>query len=103
MKKLFIELALSHALAALLLAIALSMSSCISSSSKSNESTMMLPDPDGASQAEGAAYTADAMHFRKSMPSRPDWKPMDFYFKHCNGVDAKSYYSKTSYDCSGPN
>ena len=94
------ELAILHALAALLLAIFLTLTAC-ASGSKSTETTMMLPDPDGASQAEGAAYAADSMHFRKPMPSRPDWKPMDFYYKHCNEIDEKAYYSKTSYECSG--
>ncbi|MGE0762010.1 MAG: hypothetical protein AB7N80_01905 [Bdellovibrionales bacterium] len=75
---------------------------CSSSPTKPGETTMWLPDQDGASTAEGAAYTADSMHFRKPMPSRPNWKPMEFYFKHCNEIDEKPYYSKTAYECSGP-
>lgn len=66
------------------------------------EQSIYLPSSDSNSTASGDAYTADSMHFSKPIPSRPDWKPMEFYYKHCSQVDARAYYSKTSYNCSGP-
>lgn len=94
------KLALTHLLAAMMFVLAIIMTGCASSSK--GETTMMLPDRDAASSADGAAYTADSMHFGKPMPSRPNWKPMEFYYKHCTEADNKSYYSKTDYDCNGP-
>ena len=64
--------------------------------------TFILEDQDEDSTAHGAAYVVDAMSIRTPMPSRPNWKPMEFYYKHCAGVGPKAYYSKTSYECSGP-
>lgn len=64
--------------------------------------TGMLADTDESSTAEGAAYTADSMHFRKEMPKRSSNTPLDFYYKHCTEMNEASFYSKTSYDCSGP-
>ncbi len=60
----------------------------------------MLPDRDDHSTADGAAYTADSMNFRKEMPSHSDWSPTPFYYKHCSEVGPGSFYSKTSYECS---
>lgn len=64
----------------------------------------MIPESDSESTADGEAFTAAAMHFRKRMPARKptveqDW---EFYFKHCAMNGNESYFSKTSYDCSGP-
>lgn len=64
----------------------------------------MLPESDSESTAEGSAFTGAAMHFRKSMPKKKptaeqNW---DFYFKHCSTNGNQTYFSKTSYDCSGP-
>jgi hypothetical protein len=67
---------------------------------QSKETTMILPDRDDESTAHGSAYTADSMHFRKPMPSHPDWRPAEFYFKECTQIGEKVYYSKTSYECS---
>ncbi len=61
-----------------------------------------MQDYDQNSNANGYAYVVDAMSARTPMPSRPDWRPMEFYFKHCNVVDSKVHYSKTSYDCTDP-
>ena len=63
---------------------------------------MFMKDFDGASHAQGEAYTADAMLFRKPMPDHSDSKPMDFYFKHCSEIGDESYFSKTSYECTTP-
>ncbi len=65
-------------------------------------STGMLADTDGGNTADGAAYTGEAMHFRKEMPKRSSNTPLDFYYKHCTEMNEASFYSKTSYDCSGP-
>ena len=54
------------------------------------------------SQAPGAAYTGEAMNYRKKMPSRPNWRPLEFYYKHCSQMGEGSYYSKTAYECTGP-
>ncbi len=61
----------------------------------------MMPDRDSESSAEGAAYTADAMHFRIPMPLH-EANSTPFYFKHCNENGEQAYYSKTEYDCSYP-
>ena len=61
-----------------------------------------MDDYDENSSAAGAAYVVDAMSARRPMPSRPDWKPLEFYFKHCTSIDSKVHYSKTSYECTGP-
>jgi hypothetical protein len=62
----------------------------------------MMPYTDGGSTAPAAAYAADDFTFRKSMPDRRDWKPWEFYYKHCSEAGQKAYFSKTAYDCSGP-
>ncbi len=62
----------------------------------------MLPDSDGASQAPGHAFTGDGMMFRKEQPGHQDDPEFDFYYKHCSTNGNEAYYSKTSYDCSGP-
>lgn len=61
----------------------------------------LMPLGDENSQAEGAAYTADGMHFRKPMPYRPD-QQFEFYYKHCHPNSERSYVSKTSYSCTDP-
>ena len=61
-----------------------------------------LEDYDENSTADGAAYITDSFNIRRAMPSRPDWKPMEFYFKHCTEIGEGTFYSKTSYECSGP-
>ncbi len=77
------------------------LSACSSSRSKS-KSHYMMPYTDGGSTAPAAAYAADDFTFRKSMPDRRDWKPWEFYYKHCSEAGQKAYFSKTAYDCSGP-
>jgi hypothetical protein len=52
------------------------------------------PDP--------ASYGADAMVFSKDQPHRADPPAWEFYYKHCAMNGGDSYYSATSYDCSGP-
>ena len=55
------------------------------------------------SKAAGAAYAADAMYVRPLMKSHADWKPQSFYFKECEEIGEKAYYSKTYYECTkGP-
>lgn len=58
-----------------------------------------ITDYDQKSQAHGAAYTANAMEVREEMPGHSDWKAFPFYYKHCNEVGERYYYSKTSYNC----
>ena len=61
-----------------------------------------MAENDDASKASPDAYGSDGMAFRKDMPHRADFKPWDFYYKHCAMNGDESYYSATSYDCSGP-
>lgn len=82
--------------------IAVLFGGCASTDKSGTTPTMTLPDPDAASQADGAAFTADSMHFRKPMPSHSDWRPMEFYFKHCSEIGEEAYFSKTSYECTTP-
>ncbi len=62
----------------------------------------LLPELDDLNTAPGQAFTADGLLFRKDMPVRRGWKPLEFYFKECSLVGARVYYSKTSYDCIYP-
>jgi hypothetical protein len=64
----------------------------------------IMPNSDDASTAPGDAWTGSSMYPRKQMPKHGrepanDW---EFYFKHCSMNGNESYFSKTSYDCSGP-
>jgi len=61
-----------------------------------------LPESDTASTADGAAFTADSMMFRKGMPQHADAKPLEFYYKSCTKMNEAAFYSKTSYECSAP-
>ncbi len=61
-----------------------------------------MPYTDGDSSAPAAAYAADNFTFRKNMPDRRGGKPWAFYYKHCSEAGSQAYFSKTSYDCSGP-
>jgi hypothetical protein len=55
------------------------------------------------SHADGAAYGADNFTFRKpSQPRRPAAEAFQFFYKSCSADDGRSYYSKTSYVCTGP-
>lgn len=72
------------------------------SKSGGSSSYVYIPELDSGSRAHGAAFTADAMHFRQPIPDRSGWKPLEFYFKHCTEIGEESYFSKTSYDCTGP-
>lgn len=55
-----------------------------------------------SSQGHPASYSADPMTFRKEAPDRSDPQTWDFYYKHCSRNSEQPYYSKTSYDCTGP-
>ena len=68
----------------------------------SSSGTRYLPDLDAGNTARGEAYAAEGMHFRKPVPDRREFKPWEFYYKHCALNGEESFYSKTSYDCSGP-
>ncbi|NQZ02178.1 MAG: hypothetical protein HRT45_16085 [Bdellovibrionales bacterium] len=72
------------------------------SSPEQGEQRAYLPPSDTYNRAPGSAYTADAMTIQKPVPTRPQWKPLQFYYKHCTQVDSRVHYSKTSYDCMGP-
>lgn len=69
---------------------------------QSNPKTIGLEDYDHDSTAHGAAYVTDAIHIRKPMKSRSDWKPWEFYYKHCSEIDDKYFMSKTAYECTRP-
>lgn len=64
--------------------------------------TFGLEDLDEGNTAHGAAFLVDAINIRTPMPSRSNWKPMEFYYKHCTEIGARVDYSKSSYECSGP-
>lgn len=53
-------------------------------------------------RAPAAAYSMDDFTFRKDMINRDDSKPWEFYYKHCSTNGNEAFYSKTSYDCTGP-
>jgi hypothetical protein len=61
-----------------------------------------MPYSDDDSKAPGDAFAADSMMVRKDMPHRPDPKPWEFYYKHCSINGDETFYSMTSYDCTGP-
>ena len=69
---------------------------------QSTPETIGLEDYDENSNAHGAAYVSDAIHIRKPMKSRSDWKPWEFYYKHCSLIDERYFMSKASYECSRP-
>ena len=77
--------------------IFLTLTACASS-----REPYMLPLTDLDSQAPAAAYAADGFTFRKAMPDRRGSKPWEFYYKHCSESGSQMYFSKTSYDCTGP-
>ncbi|MCB0390290.1 MAG: hypothetical protein KDD58_03315 [Bdellovibrionales bacterium] len=79
--------------------LALQITSCASTENK----TIGLEDYDSPdSTAHGAAYRADAINIRRPMQSRnTDWKPYDFFYKHCTEIGEATFYSKTSYFCNG--
>lgn len=58
-------------------------------------------DYDANSTANAAAYRADAMEVRRPFPTHDNrhWK---FYYKQCELVGDRPYYSKTSYQCTPP-
>lgn len=62
----------------------------------------MLPESDTESEAPGEAFAADSMMFRKEMPDHRDQKKFEFYYKHCSMNGDEEFFSKTSYDCTGP-
>jgi hypothetical protein len=59
-----------------------------------------LPDFDEHSEASPHAYVADNMELKRKMPTRPEWRQQNFYFKHCREVGRRFYISKTAYECS---
>lgn len=73
---------------------------CASTADPNYETQMYLPPSDTNNRAPGAAYSN--MMVNKPIPSRPNWKPVEFYYKHCTAMSSKSYYSKTEYDCARP-
>jgi hypothetical protein len=64
-----------------------------------NPRTIGTEDLDENSQADGGAFRVDAMQVRRPMPSHADWKPQEFYYKHCSPSSDVPFYSKTAYSC----
>lgn len=62
----------------------------------------MLPDTDTESRADGEAFTGSGMHFRKAMPDRREWRPWEFYYKHCALNGESTPFARTVYECTGP-
>src|ERR1700741_147998 len=59
------------------------------------------PEPPQDVQVDSAAYGADWMTFRKSMPVRPRGDD-DFFFKRCETTSRRTFYSRTDYVCDYP-
>ena len=64
--------------------------------------TIGQEDFDQENTAHGAAFLVDALRIRRPMPAHSDWKPVEFYYKHCEETSPRVHYSKTSYACTGP-
>src|SRR5262249_8311360 len=93
----------------LMLVLILLLSGCASdgtytSGLKSGDSVFLLPYGDDNSKAPGDAWTGSGMFPRKGMVhhGREPANDWDFYYKHCSMNGDENYYSKTSYDCTGP-
>lgn len=71
-------------------------------SSANSSATIGLEEFDQDNKAHGASFLVDSMHVRKPMPGHKDWRPLQFYYKHCSDIGEESYYSKTSYACTDP-
>ncbi|MCB0421846.1 MAG: hypothetical protein KDD61_12675 [Bdellovibrionales bacterium] len=69
-----------------------------------SQATIPFQDYDEGSQAHPASYVIDAMHVRRPMPSHSDWRPLEFYYKHCSRIDdEKPYYPRSvQFECTGP-
>lgn len=62
----------------------------------------MMADPyDNASTAAAEAYDS-GFTFRKEQPDRRNPKAWQFYYKSCQNDGNGSFYSRTSYTCTGP-
>lgn len=85
-----------------LLFIAASIVGFVGCASMDDDNHGYLPESDTASEADGAAFAADSMMFRKSMPRHANSQPLDFYYKHCTQMSEAAFYSKSSYECSAP-
>lgn len=72
--------------------------------SAEKKQTFMLPDTYEEGDGDPAGLAASSMHIRKPMPvhKKNEDSNWDFYFKHCSVNGRESYFSKTSYDCTGP-
>lgn len=69
----------------------------------STPSPYYMPPSDTNSQADGAAFTTDAMTINKAIPYRPDWKHWNFYYKQCSVMDERPYNAIRDYACTEPN
>jgi hypothetical protein len=75
---------------------------CFLAGCASSSTSWRMPVNDEGSRARPEAYGADGYTFSKDQPHRADPKPFEFYYKHCAINGDETYYSATSYDCSGP-
>jgi hypothetical protein len=65
------------------------------------QKTIPFQDYDENTNAHHGAYVIDAMHVRRPMPSHSEWKPIEFYYKHCTTIDSHAHYPKTNtWECS---
>ena len=93
------EVSLSHPLwIAVLAGSALALVACSSAGSGTRFGSEP-PPPDVL--LHPGAYAADGFTFSKDQPARSP-NAFEFYFKRCSANDRKSYWSKTSYDCTLP-
>jgi hypothetical protein len=79
--------------------LVLLVSACASSS---GGGSWKMPVDDANANPNPDSYGSDGFALRKDMPHRDDFKPWQFYYKHCAMTGEESYYSATSYDCTGP-
>ena len=68
----------------------------------SSEKTQGMEDYSEGSQASGHAYVTDAIMIRGPMPYRPEWKPIEFYYKRCEEVGQRHPWTATYYECTMP-
>jgi len=78
------------------------LGACASSSGGDDGHTWKMPVNDENANPNPDSYGADGFTFSKEQPHREDPKSWQFYYKHCAMTGEESYYSATSYDCTGP-
>lgn len=84
------------------MAVMMALSGLLLAGCASKPSPYYMPPSDTHSQADGAAFTTDAMTINKAIPYRPDWKHWNFYYKQCSVMDERPYNAIRDYACTEP-